>query len=220
MVDACWSCAIVGAAAARAADARGSIATLAAAALLACATPADAGGAAAAPALGQPVTPQEIEVLSITVFPDGAGLPPGAGSVRDGAALYAQRCAGCHGARGIEGPAARLAGSDGFIDWGDPVRPLRIRKFPVLVLSVGAQWPYATSLFDYIRRAMPHPAPKSLTDDEVYAVTGYVLHLNGLVSADATLDRASLPRVVMPGRARSVSAWPAAGAQMPGGATP
>lgn len=160
------------------------------------------------PNLGLSVDAVELERLSITVYPDGRGLPAGAGSVRDGMRLYAQQCAACHGAKGIEGPAARLAGSDGFIGWDDPLRILRIRKQPVLVLSAGAQWPYATSLFDYVRRAMPHHAPKSLSDSEVYAVTAYVLRLNGLVGDDATLDRASLPRIVMPGLARGVSAWP------------
>jgi cytochrome c len=119
------------------------------------------------------------------------------------------QCAVCHGAGGIEGPASRLVGTDGFIGWSDLLRPLRARKYPLQVFSVGAMWPYATTLFDYVRRGMPMHAPKSLTDDEVYAVTGYLLHLNGLVDARATMDRESLPLVVMPGLARSVSAWPA-----------
>lgn len=176
------------------------------------APPADAGGPVDAPALGQPVDAAELERLSITVFPDGRGLPPGQGSVRDGGRLYAERCAACHGTTGIEGPAARLAGSDGWIAWDDLLRPLRIRRHPLLLLSVGAQWPYATSIFDYVRRAMPHPAPKSLSDDEVYALTAYLLHLNGLLTADAALDRDGLPKVVMPGLARGVSAWPELGA--------
>ncbi|CAG1017700.1 S-disulfanyl-L-cysteine oxidoreductase SoxD [Burkholderiaceae bacterium] len=159
-------------------------------------------------ALGLPVDAAELDRISITVYPNGRGLPAGSGSVREGKQLYAQQCAACHGAKGIEGPASRLAGSDGFIAWNDPLRILRIRKQPLLVLSVGAQWPYATSLFDYVRRAMPHHAPKSLGSDEVYAVTAYVLRLNGLLDDDATLDRASLPRIVMPGLARGVSAWP------------
>ena len=99
------------------------------------------------------------------------------------------RCAACHGATGIEGPASRLAGTDGFIGWSDPLRPLRVRKYPLQVLSVGALWPHATTVFDYVRRAMPMNAPKSLTDDEVYAITGYVLHLNGLVDAGDVFNR-------------------------------
>ena len=83
-----------------------------------------------------------------------------------------------------------------------------VTNFGGLIQSVGARWPYATTLFDYVRRAMPHHAPKSLTDDEVYAITAHLLHLNGLVGAEAVMERDSLPKVVMPGLARTVSAWP------------
>ena len=158
--------------------------------------------------LGLALESAEIARYSITVFPDGRNLPPGQGSVLQGAQLYQEKCAVCHGAKGIEGPAARLVGSDGFFSWRDPLRPLRIAKYPLLVLSVGASWPYATTLFDYIRRAMPRQAPKSLSDDEVYALTAYLLQRNGLVDADAVMDQQSLPQVVMPGLARTVNAWP------------
>lgn len=158
--------------------------------------------------LGQPLAPADVERHAITVFPNGRNLPVGRGSVEQGARLYAMHCAACHGAKGIEGPAARLAGSDGFIGWSDPLRPLRVRKYPLQVLSVGAMWPYATTVFDYVRRGMPMHAPKSLTDDEVYAITAHLLHLNGLVPGDAIMDKEKLPRVVMPGRDRTVSAWP------------
>jgi cytochrome c len=158
--------------------------------------------------LGLPLDSEQIERFAITIFPDGRNLPPGQGSVAQGAELYQAQCAVCHGNRGIEGPASRLAGSDGFFDWSDPLRILRIKKYPLLVQSVGARWPYATTLFDYVRRAMPHHAPKSLTDDQVYAVTAYLLYLNHLVSATAVIDSGSLPRVVMPGAARTVLAWP------------
>ena len=161
-----------------------------------------------APGFGLPLDDAEIRRYSITVFPDGRNLPEGRGSAAQGRTLFQAQCAMCHGARGIEGPAARLAGSDGFFSLSDPLRIMRIRKYPLLVLSVGGQWPYATSIFDYVRRAMPHFAPKSLTDDEVYALTAYILHLDVLVAKDAVLDRASLPKVVMPGLVRSVSAWP------------
>lgn len=152
--------------------------------------------------LGQPLAPQTIRRYAISVFPDGRNLPAGEGSVQAGRALYASRCAGCHGAKGIEGPAARLVGSDGFFSLDDPLRILRIREHPLLLFSVGGQWPYATSIFDYVRRAMPHHAPKSLSDGQVYALTAYILHLNGLLDAAAVLDRDSLPRVEMPGRTR------------------
>jgi cytochrome c len=158
--------------------------------------------------LGLPLSAADVERYSITIFPDGRNLPPGQGSVEQGARLYAMHCAACHGARGIEGPASRLVGSDGLIAWNDLLRPLRVRKYPLQVLSVGAMWPYATTLFDYVRRGMPMHAPKSLTDDEVYAVTAHLLHLNGLVSPHAVMNRQSLPQVVMPGRDRTVSAWP------------
>jgi cytochrome c len=158
--------------------------------------------------LGQPLSPADVERYAITIFPDGRNLPPGRGSVEQGARLYAMHCAACHGAKGTEGPAARLVGSDGFIGWSDPLRPLRVRKYPLQVLSVGAMWPYATTVFDYVRRGMPMHAPKSLTDDEVYGITAHLLHLNGLVASDAVMDKEKLPRVVMPGRDRTVSAWP------------
>lgn len=158
--------------------------------------------------LGQPLDAADIERHAITIFPDGRNLPPGQGSVEQGARLYGQHCAACHGVRGIEGPAARLAGTDGFIAWSDPLRPLRVRRHPLLVLSVGAMWPYATTLFDYVRRAMPMHAPKTLGDDEVYALTAHLLHLNRLVPADAVMSRETLPQVVMPGLARTFNAWP------------
>lgn len=159
--------------------------------------------------LGLPLPQGQIDRFSITIFPDGRNLPPGQGSVAQGAKLYQAQCAACHGDTGIEGPAARLAGSDGFFGWDDPLRVLRIRKYPLLVVSVGARWPYATTLFDYVRRAMPHPAPKSLTDDQVYALTAHLLHLNDLVPSTAVMNREALPRVTMPGLAKTVSAWPA-----------
>jgi mono/diheme cytochrome c family protein len=157
--------------------------------------------------LGQPLAQAQIERYVITVFPDGRNLPPGQGSVAQGAGLYQTQCTGCHGAKGIEGPAARLAGSDGFFGWTDPLRVLRIKNHPLLVQSVGARWPYATTLFDYVRRAMPYHAPKSLTDDEVYAITAHLLHMNDVVADGAVMNRTTLPRVVMPAQAKTVSAW-------------
>ncbi len=158
--------------------------------------------------LGQPLVPAQIERYSITIFPDGRNLPPGQGSVERGARLYQAQCASCHGVKGIEGPAARLVGSDGFFSLSDPLRVMRISKYPLLVLSVGASWPYSTTLFDYIRRALPRQAPKTLTDDDVYALTAYLLHRNGLVDAAAVMGKETLPKVTMPGLARTVSAWP------------
>ncbi|MGQ0709952.1 MAG: c-type cytochrome [Rhodoferax sp.] len=154
--------------------------------------------------LGQALAEHEWAAYDITIFPDGRKLPAGQGSVAQGAALYATHCAACHGEGGREGPAARLVGSDGFIGWDDLLRPLRVLKHPLLVQSMGARWAYATTVFDYIRRAMPQHAPKSLDADACYAVTAYLLHRNGLLPADAVLDARSLPRVVMPGAAKTV----------------
>lgn len=182
------------------------------------------GAWAGSAVVAEPAPPQPPEVIglalpleatalagrAITVFPDGRGLPPGQGDVPQGRRLYEAQCAACHGPGGREGPAARLVGSDGWFSWRDPWRPVRILRYPVLVVSAGARWPYATTWFDYIRRAMPHGAPKSLSADEVYAVTAYLLHLNGHVPAHAVLDAQSLPQVTLPGRAATVLAWPQA----------
>ena len=154
--------------------------------------------AAAAPALageqygiGRAPTAQEVAGWDIDVAPDGAGLPPGRSSVQDGAQLFAQACAACHGADGRGGdgaPVPKLAGGIGTLASDKPVR------------TVGSYWPYATTLFDYVHRAMPLGAAQTLSPDQVYAVCAYVLSLNGLVAADATLDARSLAAVVMPNR--------------------
>ena len=145
--------------------------------------------------LGQVATPAEIAGWDIDVLPDGTGLPPGSGSVQQGAALYAARCAACHGAHGEGKPMPRLAGGQGTIFSKKPVK------------TVGSYWPYATTLFDYVRRAMPLEAPQSLSADQVYAVSAYVLFLNHLVGDDAVMDAASLPKVAMPNRSHFVSAY-------------
>ena len=139
---------------------------------------------------GRPATPQELGSEDIDVRADGAGLPPGQGSVEQGAALFATTCAACHGERGEHPviPALRLVGGRGTL------------ATPGAVQTVGSYWPYATTLFDYIRRAMPFSAPQSLTPDQVYAVTAYLLNLNGIVPAGTVLDAATLPKVQMPNR--------------------
>ena len=123
---------------------------------------------------------------SITVYPDGRGLPTGQGSARDGKILYERVCAACHGSDGKSGINAALVGGLGTLDSTTPQR------------TVGSFWPYATTLFDYIRRAMPYNAPGSLSTDELYAITAYVLFMNTIVEADAVLDNKSLPLVTMP----------------------
>lgn len=152
-----------------------------------------AGSAAAEPqrvGFGRPATPQELGAEDIDVRADGAGLPPGQGSVEQGAALFASTCAACHGERGEKPviPALRLIGGRGTL------------ATPGAVQTVGSYWPYATTLFDYIRRAMPFQAPQSLTADQVYAVTAYLLRLNDIVPEGTVLDAATLPKVQMPNR--------------------
>jgi len=137
---------------------------------------------------GRPATPQEIAGWDIDVLPDGSGLPPGQGSVAQGEKIYAETCATCHGAKGEGKPMDRLVGGQGTLATAHPIT------------TVGSYWPYATTLFDYIRRAMPFSAPKSLTADQVYAVSAYVLYLNGIVGEEAVMDARTLPKVEMPNR--------------------
>ena len=158
--------------------------------------------------LAKPLLEKEIKPFEITVFPNGKNLPTGQGSVLQGKALYKTQCQMCHGEQGIEGPAARLAGSDGWFSFSDPLRVLRINKYPILLISVGGLWPHATSIFDYIRRAMPHYAPKSLSDNDSYALTAYVLYLNEIIDSEVVLDKNTIMQVTMPGLERSVLAWP------------
>jgi cytochrome c len=138
--------------------------------------------------LGRPPTQAEIDGWNIDVRPDGQGLPPGRGSVAQGREIFASTCAVCHGDKGQGGPADRLVGGIGTLAQPNPVR------------TVGSYWPYATTLFDFVRRAMPFNAPESLSADQVYAVSAYVLSLNGIVPDDTVLDATSLPKIVMPNR--------------------
>jgi len=155
--------------------------------------------------LGQALSQSEIEKYSITVSPDGKHLPKGQGSVANGRELYNNQCKMCHGESGIEGPAARLAGTNGWISFSDPLRILRIKEYPILLISVGGMWPYASSIYDYIRRAMPHYAPKSLSNNQVYALTAYLLYLNELVDEKTILDKHSLLKIKMPSHIKSAT---------------
>ena len=136
--------------------------------------------------IGTPLTDQDLVAWNIDVAPDGRGLPAGSGDVATGAHLFAAKCAACHGAQGQGGLGDPLIGGQGTLASAKPKR------------TVGSYWPYATTLFDYIRRAMPYNAPESLSADEVYAVSAFLLNQNGIVPANTRLDAASLPRVVMP----------------------
>jgi len=138
--------------------------------------------------IGRIATPAEIAGWDIDVAPDGRGLPPGHGGVSEGKAIFAAKCAACHGDRGQGKPMDQLAGGQGTINSAKPVK------------TVGSYWPYATTLYDFINRAMPFNAPQSLSPDEVYALSAYVLFLNELVAEDAVLDANSLPKVAMPSR--------------------
>ena len=159
------------------------------------------GLAAAAPAppkFGRPATPDEIARADTSVRPDGDTLPPGSGSVAQGLAVYTVKCQSCHGAGGVGGPADRLTGGIGILAKPKPIK------------TVASFWPSATTVFDYVRRAMPVQAPQSLTNDEVYAVTAYLLSVDAIVPKDAVMDAKSLPQVKMPNRNGFVSYAPGA----------
>ena len=145
--------------------------------------------------VGAPIEERDLAAWEISIPPDGAGLPAGKGSVTQGAVVYAEQCAACHGEVGTDGPAGALVGGLGTLSTNQPVK------------TVGSYWPYATTLFDYVRRAMPYYAPGSLSDGEAYAVTAYLLHLNGIVPEQTVLDAESLPRVEMPNRQGFISYW-------------
>ena len=138
--------------------------------------------------IGRSATPEEIAGWNIDVGRDGSNLPPGSGTAGQGRDIYLQKCASCHGADGEGAVGDRLVGGQGTLATAKPVR------------TVGSYWPYAPTLFDYIRRAMPQNAPQSLSNEEVYAVSAYVLSLNGLLPADATLVAKTLAGIKMPNR--------------------
>ena len=148
-------------------------------------------------AIGRDATPAEIAALDIDFGPDGAGAPPGSGSVAEGKLVYDAKCAACHGPTGQEGPNDRLVGREPGD--GSPFGETRgIHK------TVGNYWPYATTLFDYVKRAMPMTFPGSLTANEIYAVAAYILFLNEIILEDAVMNAETLPAVVMPARDRFV----------------
>lgn len=137
--------------------------------------------------LGKPITENQLHAWNIDIGPSGAGLPPGSSTATVGEKLYQQQCASCHGDKGQGGVANRLVGG-GALNTDKPIK------------TVGSYWPYPTTLFDYIRRAMPHPAPQSLSNDQVYAATAYILYMNKIISKDQVMDSQSLPQVNMPNK--------------------
>lgn len=138
--------------------------------------------------LGRPATDQDTQPWNIDVAPTGEGLPPGSGTAKKGAAIFAARCASCHGPTGKEGPMDRLVGGAGTLGGPNPVK------------TIGSYWPYATTVFDYVRRAMPFSAPQSLSPDDVYSVVAWLLYQNGIIAEDTLLDAHSLPGISMPNR--------------------
>jgi S-disulfanyl-L-cysteine oxidoreductase SoxD len=140
------------------------------------------------PGLGQPITEADITAWNIDVLPDGTGLPPGSGTAKQGAAIYAQKCALCHGERGVN-PARGT---------GPLVGPSRFDRIDTM--KTVPYYKYATTLFDVMRRSMPYTMPKTLSNEELYALSAYILALNKIIGEDEVMDAKTLPQVKMPNR--------------------
>ncbi|GAC1411631.1 MAG: hypothetical protein NVSMB6_13050 [Burkholderiaceae bacterium] len=138
--------------------------------------------------IGMAASPAQVAAWNIDIQPDGSNLPAGSGTVAHGRTLYAQVCATCHGQQGEGKPMDRLVGGRGTLNTATPIK------------TVGSYWPYATSVYDYIHRAMPFNAPGTLSPGEVYATTAYLLYMNGIIAENAVLDARTMPKVVMPNR--------------------
>ena len=170
---------------------------IAAAALaLAC----SAGAALAqSPGLGKPLTDADIKQWDIAILPDGTNLPPGSGTPAQGAKIFAEKCSACHGndAKGGVAPFyPALVGGQPLTGGIDTVK------------TIANYYAYPTTIFDYTRRAMPYNMPRSLTDNEVYALTAYILSLNGLIGENDTMDATTLPKVKMPNRDNFIMPYP------------
>ncbi len=161
---------------------RRQLATLVALAIAACTASAQG------PGLGTPISDEELAAWDITVFPSGANLPPGGGTVAEGEALYAQQCAVCHGVNGEGGLAAPIVGGDPLTNGIDTRKT--IKNF----------WASATTLFDFTRRQMPLYTPRTLTDDQVYALTAFILAWNDIIDEDMVMNAETLMQVEMPNR--------------------
>jgi cytochrome c len=148
------------------------------------------------PGLGEPATAAQIESADVSIGPDGAGLPPGSGTPAQGEAIFNSKCLACHGPQGSGTVNDQLVGGKGTLTTATPVK------------TIGSYWPYATTVFDYVRRAMPYPTPHSLSDPEVYALTAYLLNLNGIIVKDAVMDAKTLPQVKMPNRGNFILSYP------------
>ena len=144
--------------------------------------------------IGRPAAEEEIRAWNISIPPDGSGLPSGKGAAAEGKEVYKLRCAECHGENGEGGDAAAVAGGRGTLRSPKPLK------------TVGSYWPYATTIWDYINRSMPFDRPGMLTNDQVYAVTAYLLFLNNIIDGDEEMNAKSLPKVEMPNRKAFVPA--------------
>lgn len=151
--------------------------------------------AADGPGLGKPISEADLAPWDISIMPDGTGLPAGSGTAAQGAPIFQAKCAACHGEKGVGGFAS-------FVNAGPPRATLDGGK------SIANFWPYATTVFDFIRRAMPYTAPKTLTDQEVYQVTAYVLYLNKLIGENEAMNAQSLPKVKMPNAGNFIIRFP------------
>lgn len=147
--------------------------------------------------LGRPATPDEIRAWDVSVRPDGTGLPSGSGTAVQGAAIFRRTCARCHGPTGVEGPFDGLVGRE-------PRQGFPFGRDESLVRTIGNYWPYSTTVYDYINRAMPYDAPGSLKPNEVYGLVAFLLWRNEIITDTATIDARTLPRVRMPARDRFV----------------
>jgi len=157
---------------------------------LGCVMPSWSGGESTGEygGIGRPATDEEMRAWNIDVSSTGEGLPSGQGTAKEGAQVFAAKCAACHGPTGTEGPKDRLVGGQNTLQTPKPVR------------TVGSYWPYATTLYDYIHRAMPFNAPQSLSSDETYSVIAWLLFQNQIIPEDAVINAQTLPKVQMPNR--------------------
>ena len=154
------------------------------------------GAAAEGPGLGTPISEADAAAVDFVVMSDGRGLPEGSGDAHQGLEVYQRECRICHGDGGQGGPNDRLTGGRGSLTSDQPVK------------TIGSYWPYATTVFDYVRRAMPYHQPGNLSADEVYAVTAYLLAENEVIERDQVLSAETLPAVQMPNRRGFSWAWP------------
>ncbi len=144
----------------------------------------------------EPATAEDIARVYWATFPNGDNLPEGSGTVTQGKPLYETHCTSCHGVEGQGSLARQLVGGRGTLDSDAPIK------------TIGSYWPYATTIFNFTRRAMPYTAPMSLSNDDYYAITAYLLNKNDIIADDAVMDKDTLPAVRMPNRDGFVNAYP------------